>query len=89
MAYWECGCIVSLDADKEIRSATKLKAEICVVCETVPKHINLEIQWHINEDTKLKSDDLSNVIDLNMSDDDKKKKYQELVAKARKDRLRK
>ena len=67
LAYWDCGCIVSADAEKEIRTLTKLKEEFCIVCEK----------------------SVSEVIDLNMSDDAKNIKYEELVEKAKKDKLRK
>ena len=71
MAYWECGCVVSVQAVKEIQSVSKLAKNVCVVCETEPIK------------------DGENVIDLNMTDEEKLQKYEELVEKSLKEKKRK
>ena len=63
LAYWECGCVVSLSAVKEIQSSTN--KNICVMCETGPKS----------------DSSTDNVIDLNLSDQEKSDLYKILVEK--------
>ena len=59
IVYWGCGCLVSLQAIKEIGSKSENKNE-CILCKTVVQNP-------------------SDIINLNMTDDEKASRYKQLL----------